>query len=109
MNTNRFQPSIAFEVIILLFLTVQTYIVYRENSNVGSLRAFLNQPWIALELSTLLLFIVVFILDISLLLRVQQVPRGTYVLDPLKKDYAFCDLSVREEDWRSRARGAKAT
>ncbi len=27
----------------------------------------------------------------------------------VKKDYVFCDVSVREKDWRSRARGAKAT
>jgi hypothetical protein len=73
LNTNRFHPSIAFEVVILLFLIVQTYIVYRENSNVGSFRAFLNQPWIALELTTLGLFVIVFVLDIRLLLKVQKV------------------------------------
>jgi hypothetical protein len=39
-----------------------------------------------------------------------HVPRGTHVLDPLKNIcYVFCNLSVREKDWRSHARGAKAT
>ncbi len=27
---------------------------------------------------------------------------GTYVLDPLKKYYVFCDLSVREKAWRGK-------
>jgi hypothetical protein len=33
---------------------------------------------------------------------------GTQVLDPLK-NLCFCDLCVREKDWRSCARGAQAT
>jgi hypothetical protein len=32
-----------------------------------------------------------------------QVPWGTYGLDPLENILFFCDLSVREKDWRSRA------
>jgi hypothetical protein len=39
-----------------------------------------------------------------------EVPQGTYVLGPFKHIMFFviCDLGVREKDWRSRARGAKA-
>ena len=39
----------------------------------------------------------------------QVIPWGTQVLDPLKNIYAFCDVSMREKDWRSRARVAQAT
>ena len=34
--------------------------------------------------------------------------RGAEVLDPLKKIVRVCDLCMREKDWRSCARGAKA-
>ena len=35
---------------------------------------------------------------------------GYLSFGPIEKNiYVFCDLSVREKDWRSRARGAKAT
>ena len=37
------------------------------------------------------------------------VPWGTYVMDPLKKELFFCDLSLREKDCCSRACGAQAT
>ncbi len=31
------------------------------------------------------------------------------LLDPLKKDYGFCDLSVREKDWQARPLSACTT
>ena len=35
---------------------------------------------------------------------------GYLSFGPIEKMYnVFCDLSVREKDWRSRARGVKAT
>ncbi len=34
---------------------------------------------------------------------------GYLSFGPIEKQYVFCDVSVREKDWRSRARGAKAT
>jgi hypothetical protein len=36
-------------------------------------------------------------------------PAGYLSFGPIEKHYVFCDLSVREKDWRSRARGAQAT
>ncbi len=37
------------------------------------------------------------------------VTAGYLSFGPIEKYCVFCELSVREEDWRSRARGAKAT
>ncbi len=73
LNTSRFQPSVLFEAAAILFLFLQSYIVYRENASAGSLRAFLKRPWIGIELLTLAMFVVVFVVDVVLLLKVRAV------------------------------------
>jgi hypothetical protein len=73
INTGRFQPSIAFEIVVLAFLIVQAFVIARENSNVTSLKQFLSQPWMGLEIATICIFIVILGLDIALNVAVSKV------------------------------------
>lgn len=73
LNTNRFQPSPVFEVVILLFILVQSLSIYAEHSSVTSVRQLLDQPWVMLELTTILVFIAAFVLDTAQLAKMQEV------------------------------------
>ncbi len=59
----------------------------------------------------MILPVVACIVDVSALQRVCMGDCTVEYLSsgPIEKYYVFCDLSVREKDWRSRARRAKAT
>ena len=73
LNTARFQPSIAFEVVVAVYCILQSIVLYMEYVKIGSLRQFLNQPWVAMEICNVLLFAAVFIVDIVNLVKVEAV------------------------------------
>jgi hypothetical protein len=73
LNTDRFQQSIAFEITVVLYLIVQAFVIARENSSVASLKQFLSQPWMGLEIATICIFIVILGLDIALNVAVSKV------------------------------------
>jgi hypothetical protein len=66
LNTDRFQQSIAFEITVVLYLIVQAFVIARENSSVTSLKQFLSQPWMGLDIISYCMFIAVLVVDIVL-------------------------------------------